>query len=492
MAVKGPVKIRQGKIDDLLTVYKNTYRKISEEIVTATESGKIQRARVLARIDAELQGLGTAAADYVKGEIPQYYLDGVNQAQQDLKRLGVKTTKAPINREAIGALTQEVTFSMDQSIQSLKRGAAKALTSAEKRQINFTIAEGKLSGDARKTITAAVKQELQDQGIAALVDKAGREWSFDTYAEMLVRTKAVEARNQGLANRMLEDGYDLVEVSDHNSEHQACAEWEGKILSVSGNTPAGTVLPGDIEVAGSLEDAIAAGLFHPNCEHAINVFNAELAAKTEAYDNPYNHLDPEQREAADQAFADRNKSLSARAEGDRPGNTEQKAMEAALNRGDIAAAQEVIDNVKDDDLRSGLQSTIDSLVGTKHPGFEPSTGKGPIQNIPVYHGTGTNGAITEGTDIFGEAFYVARDKETAGKFGEVSKATLSIRPSQMLTIRNEADHEKLINASIRAFPGESQKAIPQYVQSLGYKAVEGTSAFDPLAGIAVYDKKLVR
>jgi dihydroxyacetone kinase DhaKLM complex PTS-EIIA-like component DhaM len=288
MADRGPVKIRQGEIDDLIALYKRSYQNVIQELIDATDAGKIQRARVLARINSELESLGVDVDKWVRREIPQYYLDGANQALEDLRKLGVTVTKAPINKEAIAALTDEVSLAFAESIKTIGRGAARVLTNAQKQQINMTIAEGKLTGDSRRMISAAVEKDLTDNGIGVLIDKGGRQWAFDSYSEMLVRTKAVEARNQGLANRMLQNGYDLVQVTDHNSEHPACERWEGKILSITGNTAAGTELPGGIEVAGSVQDAIDDGIFHPNCEHAINAIDPALAAKTEAYDNPFN------------------------------------------------------------------------------------------------------------------------------------------------------------------------------------------------------------
>jgi hypothetical protein len=92
---------------------------------------------------------------------------------------------------------------------------------------------------------------------------------------MLIRTKAVEARNRGLINRLVENGVDLVQVSTHNSEHEACRRWEGRILSITGNTAG---IP-------TVQDAVDAGLFHPNCKHAINAVNAELALNTKSF-NP--------------------------------------------------------------------------------------------------------------------------------------------------------------------------------------------------------------
>lgn len=314
MAYTGPVKIREGQIDILINLYKGTYKRLIKDIIDSSDAGKINMARVMARINAELESLGVDVDKWVRREMAQYYLDGANIAQQDLRALGVDITKsqgfAVINKEAIKALTSDVGTAFAESMTAISRSARASLSDAVKNQIRMTIAEGKLTGDARKMISAAVEKNLRENGLSALRDRAGKEWSFENYARMLVRTKGAEARNQGLANRMLASGYDLVQVSDHNSEHQACADLEGEVLSLTGNTPKGTELPGDIVVWGSLEEAQVHGLFHPNCEHAINIIVPELAEKTHAYDNPYNHLDLASKAEADEAFANRNDAVT--------------------------------------------------------------------------------------------------------------------------------------------------------------------------------------
>jgi hypothetical protein len=100
---------------------------------------------------------------------------------------------------------------------------------------------------------------------------------------MLFRTKVVEARNRGIANRLVENGYDLVQVSNHGmASCPMCAPWQGKILSSTGATKGyDTVL-----------DAERAGLFHPNCRHAINVLVPGLASMTRAYNPDKGAYDP--------------------------------------------------------------------------------------------------------------------------------------------------------------------------------------------------------
>lgn len=303
------ITIREGRINDLIALYKQAYVRLTKEMVDAADAGKIQKARVMARINVELGALGIDVQDWVKSEIPKYYLDGSNQALQDLRALGVdisaRTNFAVINKAAIAALTDEVAMNFAMAIRGVSKTANNLLSDALKQQLNFTIAEGKLTGEARKIISDSLKAKLTDQGFTALTDKGGHSWTLDNYTRMLARTKAVEARNQGVANRMLGLGYDLVQVTNHNSKHQACKDLEGKILSLTGNTPRGTKLPGGYIVWGSLQQAIEHGLFHPNCEHAINPFHAELAKITKAYDNPYNHLDRKAQLQADEDFANR-------------------------------------------------------------------------------------------------------------------------------------------------------------------------------------------
>lgn len=277
------IKIREGRIDALISLYKATYRRLAQEIITSSESGKIQKARVMARINSDLEALGVDVQAWVNEEIPKYYLDGANIAIQDLRAQGVdvsaRTNFAVINKEAIAALTDDVALSFAQAIRGISRSASNLLSDGLKQQLNFIIAEGKLTGETRKAISKNLQSRLEDEGLTALTDRSGRQWSFENYTRMLARTKAVEARNQGLTNRMLGMGYDLVQVTNHRSEHPECAFWEGKILSLSGKT----------EGYPTLQQAISAGLFHPNCKHAINAFHPELAAITKAYDNPYNY-----------------------------------------------------------------------------------------------------------------------------------------------------------------------------------------------------------
>jgi hypothetical protein len=144
---------------------------------------------------------------------------------------------------------------------------------AVKREITERLALGRISGATKQEIVEEIKRVIRLNGIEALKDRSGKSWTLDRYAEMLLKTKFVESRNRGFANRMAENGYDLVQVSDHGGECDLCSPWGGRILSLRGETKG---FP-------TLAEAESSGLFHPNCKHGINAIIPELAEKTRAY-----------------------------------------------------------------------------------------------------------------------------------------------------------------------------------------------------------------
>ena len=273
--------VDERKLASLTKTFKNTYKDIFREILTATDFGVTNRRAILAQIEVILADLGVDVQEFIEKEIPAAYTVGANQAGKQLRLVGADVPISRgfnvINRDAIAALVDDTSLSFAESLQGINRSAGRLLGKATRDLLTEQMAKGVIRGDALRTVRQQIKGILQEQGLAAIVDTAGRKWSLDRYAETLFRTKIVEARNRGMANRMVENGYDLVQVSSHDTQHtgpRGCARWEKKILSITGQTKG---YP-------TLAEAEQAGLFHPNCKHAINVLIPSLARKTKAYD----------------------------------------------------------------------------------------------------------------------------------------------------------------------------------------------------------------
>jgi hypothetical protein len=271
------VEINPENIVKLTAILKTAYASIVSEISTATNFGVANRRAILAQIDRILQGTGTDVQKFLETELPKYYKVGANDAVKQLRNTGAEVGVAEgfnrVHKEAIVALVDDASRAFGESMSGISRSANLLLGKATRELITQKMAEGTIGGKALREVRQSIKGILQEQGLDALVDKAGHTWTLDRYAEMLYRTKAVEARNRGLANRLVENNYDLVQVSSHSTDCELCGPWEGMILSSTGETP-------DYP---TVADAEADGLFHPNCKHAINALIPSLAKATKAY-----------------------------------------------------------------------------------------------------------------------------------------------------------------------------------------------------------------
>lgn len=140
-----------------------------------------------------------------------------------------------------------------------------------------------LTGQTRRAASQRALNDFARRGVTGFVDSAGRSWELASYAEMAVRSVTARAAIDGHIDAMAEVGQGLVIVSDAPLECPLCVPWEGEVLALAG--PAGpqtvrvehAVQPSGlraafrppvtvpVHIAGTLPEARAAGLFHPNC-----------------------------------------------------------------------------------------------------------------------------------------------------------------------------------------------------------------------------------
>lgn len=105
----------------------------------------------------------------------------------------------------------------------------------------------------------------RDDAPFRFVDRAGRRWENARYVQMLARTTAQRVRTAAYCDTLLRMNRPLVRVTNYAQGRDCgvCAAWEGKLLDISsGRELRRFGIP-------SLDEARAAGLFHPNCVHNV-------------------------------------------------------------------------------------------------------------------------------------------------------------------------------------------------------------------------------
>ena len=138
-----------------------------------------------------------------------------------------------------------------------------------------------LAGVATRRRAAQVAwEQFLSRGITGFVDRAGRRWELASYVEMATRSTVAQSLVEGHLDRLAAAGLDLVIVSNSPQECSRCRPWEGKVLARTGPSGRRTMdAPSavssktvKVEVAGSVDEAISAGLMHPNCTHRLNAY----------------------------------------------------------------------------------------------------------------------------------------------------------------------------------------------------------------------------
>lgn len=140
-----------------------------------------------------------------------------------------------------------------------------------------------LGATTRRQAATRALAKFADRGVTGFVDRTGRAWNLTSYVEMATRSAVGRAAVQAHTDRLAAAGIDLVVVSDAPEECPRCKPWEGKVLRREGPSGAGSVEVEhatedgrmvNVRVAGSLAEARAAGLQHPNCRHTVSIYLA--------------------------------------------------------------------------------------------------------------------------------------------------------------------------------------------------------------------------
>lgn len=173
---------------------------------------------------------------------------------------------------------------------------------------------------------AQAVQRFLAEGIPGFVDKSGRNWTIGAYAEMAGRTTVNRAFNDAGIWRMAKSGIHLVTVVRGLDSCRKCAAWAGAILSTDG-TPAGPrVLPNaassgavTVQVAGTVEEARAAGWNHPNCRCRLVAYSPGLTVPQgdTTYDEAAEKERAEQRSLEREIRAAKRREASAMTDTDR-------------------------------------------------------------------------------------------------------------------------------------------------------------------------------
>lgn len=206
-------------------------------------------------------------------------------------------------------MVQQITVGLVRQLDHVQVQAQRSTEDAFQRAVGsiMTPRPG-ISQEQRLKNAQKVLDDLAGQGITGFTDRAGRRWELASYVEMATRT----AVSRSLLNLELTAytglGHDAVLIVSRTLDAPCprCRPWDGKVLSITGRTTGQsiTVTPWDMaprteRVAGTLTEAMAEGLYHPNCRHAaVPYIDGQAMTPADLEPEPASVYEAEQRQRA--------------------------------------------------------------------------------------------------------------------------------------------------------------------------------------------------
>ncbi|SMB97799.1 Phage minor capsid protein 2 [Thermanaeromonas toyohensis ToBE] len=285
-------------IQQLIEMYRRGFEEILRIIVEKEAKGQWTQywRDLLLEVRAILQQLDRYADQWIEQTIGQVYSQAAAQTAVFLSQLGIEKQTRPefaqVHQRAIDVVAQNMADNLRDATQFIGRRINDVFRRVGLEQTGRKLAAGQTWYDMKQKVV----QQLLDKGQTAFVDRLGRKWRLDTYAEMVARTTTREAATVATINTCREFGLDLVRVTTHYPTCHLCAPLQGKVFSLSGKDKR---YPKYGENGARIPR-------HPNCRHVLVPYVRELddnAEETERFSNQPLDVDP-RSEAEKQTYAE--------------------------------------------------------------------------------------------------------------------------------------------------------------------------------------------
>lgn len=272
-----PKLIRPPKDADVTTfmrmLFLRTEQEIIREINRKRRAGYVDYAEVasLERIQQALQTMVDESWSYVPTMIETIFYHSAKDAAGYSNAMVLTAPQTAMVQQLSNNLLGELTEASEGAFKSVQKLYTIGRLEADPfREIGLKqVLSQEASGSGWMINSAKMAQEMQNRGIPAFVDKAGRQWSLRDYSNMAVRTTARQAE---VAAMLSADDYDLWQIVRIGSTCPVCAPLEGRVYSKSGTNPDYpplTLAFGKVDKAGPDDLTNTYLNIHPNCLHAL-------------------------------------------------------------------------------------------------------------------------------------------------------------------------------------------------------------------------------
>lgn len=239
---------------------------------------------VLKQLEALMDRLSAETGKYIETAVPAEYRKALDETydyfQKNKLRMKRPDMFAQIHSDAVYELSREMQYHINQGISLAGRRVMRYLDESRDnilrqqglRSAAVKIASGQTVLDMQKNLM----QRLANDGFLTVQYGSGDkayQVGLDTYAAMVARSTTREAGNLARENQLVENGYDLMKMTEHYPTCEKCAQLQGRVYSISGRDK--RFPPMSIAFSGGYRNV------HPNCRHVMTYWIEELQSPEE-------------------------------------------------------------------------------------------------------------------------------------------------------------------------------------------------------------------
>lgn len=158
-----------------------------------------------------------------------------------------------------------------------------------RKAVTDSLRVGSITGATAKETSKTMQERFmalagKDSATWSFMDRAGKSWTARNYFNTLSRTVTANIARTAYMDGLAKTGFDLVRISNKGDACPICRQWADRIISQSGKYPG---VP-------SYEQAVAAGVFHPNCVCTLEFVSPALEAADIEKQSGKPYVEPEQ------------------------------------------------------------------------------------------------------------------------------------------------------------------------------------------------------
>jgi len=236
----------KSQLDLLIEIYHEAQIKLIAIISGNYGAGtKTYYNSILKNLEHLMIQLENETGKYIDMTVPKQYKKALNETYSYFKKNKLQMKRpdmfARIHSDAVYELSKEMRYHINKGISQAGRRVIRYLdTSVDNvlRQSGLKTSVVKIaSGQTVLDMQKDLLQRLSENGFLTVQYGSGKnvyQVGLDTYTAMVARSTTREAGNLARENQLIENGYDLMIMTEHYPTCKHCAELQGRVYSISG------------------------------------------------------------------------------------------------------------------------------------------------------------------------------------------------------------------------------------------------------------------